>query len=209
MIGWVESSGGHGCAGSAEQCSQARVLSPHVHVASPPSLPPSLPVASMLSEQQPVDGRLMFLTSAFGVVVNLLMTWLLGHHHHHGHDHSHGHELGHSHSHSHSHSHGHGHGHGHADAHPSHGVTQHSPPLLLAHAPSNSSSHGTSDAAGSKAGSGVGAGASVSECEGEGAREGASLGPASSLAAMLSGRRRASSQRYSLVAGGEEGGADG
>ncbi|XP_047173407.1 metal tolerance protein 1-like [Vigna umbellata] len=61
-----------------------------------------------------VDGFLMFLVSAFGLVVNIIMALLLGHDHgHHGHGHGHGH--GHD---GHRHGHGHGHGHGH-----SHGFT--------------------------------------------------------------------------------------
>ncbi|CAI0394189.1 unnamed protein product [Linum tenue] len=46
-----------------------------------------------------VDGFLMFLVAAFGLVVNIIMAFLLGHDH--GHGHGHGHD------------HGHGHGHGH------------------------------------------------------------------------------------------------
>ncbi|CAI0394186.1 unnamed protein product [Linum tenue] len=48
-----------------------------------------------------VDGFLMFLVAAFGLVVNIIMAFLLGHDH--GHGHGHGHDHGH----------GHGHGHGH------------------------------------------------------------------------------------------------
>ncbi|CAI0394188.1 unnamed protein product [Linum tenue] len=51
-----------------------------------------------------VDGFLMFLVAAFGLVVNIIMAFLLGHDH--GHGHGHGHDHGH----------GHGHGHGHESA---------------------------------------------------------------------------------------------
>ncbi|CAJ1950557.1 unnamed protein product [Sphenostylis stenocarpa] len=50
-----------------------------------------------------VNGFLMFLVSAFGLVVNIIMALLLGHDHSHGHD-GHGHGHGHD---------GHGHGHSH------------------------------------------------------------------------------------------------
>jgi len=55
-----------------------------------------------------VDGFLMFLVSAFGLVVNIIMALLLGHDHGHGHD-GHGHGHGHAHGHSHD---GHSHSHG-------------------------------------------------------------------------------------------------
>ncbi|XP_014521632.1 metal tolerance protein 1 [Vigna radiata var. radiata] len=54
-----------------------------------------------------VDGFLMFLVSAFGLVVNIIMALLLGHDHGHGHG-GHGHGHGHD-----GHRHGHGHGHSH------------------------------------------------------------------------------------------------
>ncbi|XP_027335030.1 metal tolerance protein 1-like isoform X1 [Abrus precatorius] len=50
-----------------------------------------------------VDGFLMFLVAAFGLVVNIIMALLLGHDHGHGHD-------GHGHGHGHDHGHGHIHG---------------------------------------------------------------------------------------------------
>ncbi|KAF1868414.1 hypothetical protein Lal_00008221 [Lupinus albus] len=65
-----------------------------------------------------VDGFLMFLVSAFGLVVNILMAFLLGHDHGHGHDH-HGHEHGH---------HGHNHGYSvsaHHDHDVKHTITEH------------------------------------------------------------------------------------
>ncbi|KAI8572962.1 hypothetical protein RHMOL_Rhmol01G0241900 [Rhododendron molle] len=54
-----------------------------------------------------VNGFLMFIVAAFGLLVNIAMAVLLGHDHSHGgHDHSHGHRHGgHDHGHSHSHSH--------------------------------------------------------------------------------------------------------
>lgn len=58
-----------------------------------------------------VKGLLMFVVSAFGLVVNIAMALLLGHEH--GHAHSHGHSHGHG---GHDHEHGHGsHEHGHED----------------------------------------------------------------------------------------------
>ncbi|CAN1309554.1 Metal tolerance protein 1 [Linum perenne] len=48
-----------------------------------------------------VDGFLMFLVAAFGLVVNVIMAFLLGHDHGHGHGHGHGHDHGHSHGHDH------------------------------------------------------------------------------------------------------------
>eukprot|EP00744_Colponema_vietnamica_P007065 GILI01010202.1.p1 GENE.GILI01010202.1~~GILI01010202.1.p1 ORF type:complete len:547 (-),score=138.80 GILI01010202.1:255-1895(-) len=70
-----------------------------------------------LQEPEPVDGKVMFITSALGLAANLLMGKILhsgGHHHHHGfggHDHDHDHGHGHSHGHSHGHDHGHDHKH--------------------------------------------------------------------------------------------------
>ncbi|KAK9053097.1 hypothetical protein SSX86_029727 [Deinandra increscens subsp. villosa] len=52
-----------------------------------------------------VEGGLMFGIAAFGLVVNILMMFILGHDHGHGHGHSH----------DHGHGHGHGHEHGHVD----------------------------------------------------------------------------------------------
>ncbi|NCC28514.1 MAG: cation transporter [Gammaproteobacteria bacterium] len=58
------------------------------------------------------------IVAAFGLAVNLLSAWLLGHsgheHHHHRHDHSHEHHHEHDRHHAHDH-HGHDHHHGHAD----------------------------------------------------------------------------------------------
>ncbi|CAN0889337.1 Metal tolerance protein 1 [Linum grandiflorum] len=64
-----------------------------------------------------VDGFLMFLVAAFGLVVNIIMAVLLGHDHGHGHGHDHGHGHGHDHGHGHGHSHGHDHGHDHGHGH--------------------------------------------------------------------------------------------
>ncbi|MCO5605766.1 hypothetical protein L7F22_059950 [Adiantum nelumboides] len=77
------------------------------------------------SNQQQVNGRLMFLVATFGFFVNVIMVFLLGHHghghDHHGHNHNeHGHSHhGHNYAHEHSH-HGHNHAHGHATQHSSH-----------------------------------------------------------------------------------------
>ncbi len=63
-----------------------------------------------------VDGKIMSITAAIGVVVNISLAFVLGHNHHHGHGHGHGH--GHSHGHNHnSHNHSHDHSHSHADDH--------------------------------------------------------------------------------------------
>ncbi|XP_061996991.1 metal tolerance protein 1-like isoform X2 [Rosa rugosa] len=73
-------------------------------------------IVRMINNTSNVNGFLMFLVAAFGLVVNIGMAVLLGHDH--GHDHGHGHGHGHSHGH------GHGHGHGHDDHdHHSHGIT--------------------------------------------------------------------------------------
>ncbi|KAI3921533.1 hypothetical protein MKW98_013467 [Papaver atlanticum] len=77
-------------------------------------------IARMINDTGEVQGFLMFLVSAFGLVVNLVMAVLLGHDHGHGvhgHDHSHG--NNHSHDvhdpHAHTHSHDHDHEHDHSD----------------------------------------------------------------------------------------------
>ncbi|XP_059662106.1 metal tolerance protein 1-like isoform X2 [Cornus florida] len=65
-------------------------------------------IARIIHNTGEVQGKLMFVVSAFGLVVNIVMAFLLGHDHgHHGHGHDHGHH-GHGHDHRH---HGHGHGH--------------------------------------------------------------------------------------------------
>lgn len=60
-------------------------------------------IARLIHDTGEVQGFLMFVVSAFGLVVNVIMALLLGHDHGHGHGHSHGHD------------HGHGHGHGNSD----------------------------------------------------------------------------------------------
>ncbi|KAM3270086.1 metal tolerance protein 1 [Capsicum chacoense] len=73
-------------------------------------------IARLRHDTGEVQGFLMFVVSAFGLAVNLIMALLLGHEHVHGHGHSHDHDHGHGHSHDHEeHSHSHGdqdHGHG-------------------------------------------------------------------------------------------------
>ncbi|KAF3680966.1 Metal tolerance protein 1 [Capsicum annuum] len=73
-------------------------------------------IARLIHDTGEVQGFLMFVVSAFGLAVNLIMALLLGHEHGHSHGHSHGHDHGHGHSHDHEeHSHSHGdqdHGHG-------------------------------------------------------------------------------------------------
>ncbi|KAK6919607.1 Cation efflux protein [Dillenia turbinata] len=59
-------------------------------------------IVRLINGTEEVNGFLMFLVAAFGLVVNIVMAVLLGH------DHSHGH--GHGHDHHHEHDHGHTHG---------------------------------------------------------------------------------------------------
>lgn len=88
-------------------------------------------IMRLVSGTEEVNGRLMFITAAFGVSVNILMTFLLGHDHghshgDHGHDHGHGHSHGHSHiqsksksnslNHDHDHDHDHDYDHDHEDS---------------------------------------------------------------------------------------------
>ncbi|KAL9245450.1 hypothetical protein vseg_019104 [Gypsophila vaccaria] len=58
-------------------------------------------VLRLIHESGDVDGFLMFLVSAFGLAVNIIMALVLGHDHGHGHGHghAHGHESGHGHEH--------------------------------------------------------------------------------------------------------------
>ncbi|XP_022757626.1 metal tolerance protein 1-like [Durio zibethinus] len=58
-------------------------------------------IVRLINNTGEVNGFLMFLVAAFGLVVNVIMALLLGHDHGHGHGHSHG-----------NHSHGTGHSHG-------------------------------------------------------------------------------------------------
>ncbi|KAG2676903.1 hypothetical protein I3843_12G075000 [Carya illinoinensis] len=70
-------------------------------------------ITRIINDTGEVQGFLMFVVAAFGLVVNIAMALLLGHDH--GHDHGHG---GHGHGHG---DHGHGHG-GHDEMH-NHGLT--------------------------------------------------------------------------------------
>jgi zinc transporter 2 len=74
-------------------------------------------IARIVNDTGEVQGFLMFVVSAFGLVVNIAMALLLGHDHGHGHGHDHAHG-GHDHGHG---DHGHSHG-GHDEMH-SHGIT--------------------------------------------------------------------------------------
>ncbi|KAJ0106302.1 hypothetical protein Patl1_17379 [Pistacia atlantica] len=84
-------------------------------------------IARLIHDTGEVKGFLMFVVSAFGLVVNIAMAILLGHDHGHGHghDHGHGHGHGHSHGHGHGHGYGYGHGHGHGDHDHGHGGDDH------------------------------------------------------------------------------------
>ncbi|CAL9774619.1 unnamed protein product, partial [Musa acuminata subsp. burmannicoides] len=75
-------------------------------------------ISRLLHDTGEVQGVLMFIVSAFGLVVNIVMAVLLGHDHGHGHGHG-GHDHGHG-------SHGDGHDeHGHVHSHVNHGHTHH------------------------------------------------------------------------------------
>ncbi|GMH22395.1 hypothetical protein Nepgr_024238 [Nepenthes gracilis] len=56
-------------------------------------------IVRLLSNSGEVNGFLMFLVAAFGLVVNIVMALLLGHNHGHAHGHGHGHAHGHGHGH--------------------------------------------------------------------------------------------------------------
>ncbi|CAH8387022.1 unnamed protein product [Eruca vesicaria subsp. sativa] len=80
-------------------------------------------IIRLLTETSEVNGFLMFLVAAFGLLVNIVMAVLLGHDHGHSHGHGHGHSHGHDH-----HTHGgvtvtthHHHGHGEDKHHHAHG----------------------------------------------------------------------------------------
>ncbi|EOA27251.1 hypothetical protein CARUB_v10023370mg [Capsella rubella] len=85
-------------------------------------------IIRIVTETSEVNGFLMFLVSAFGLVVNIIMAVLLGHDHGHSHGHSHGHDHhdhGGNHIHgvtvtTHHHHHDHGQSHG-EDKHHAHG----------------------------------------------------------------------------------------
>ncbi|XP_043700816.1 metal tolerance protein 1-like isoform X2 [Telopea speciosissima] len=67
-------------------------------------------ISRLIHDTGEVKGFLMFVVAAFGLLVNIIMAFLLGHDHGHGHGHSHGHDHSHSgHDHDHSRDHGHGH----------------------------------------------------------------------------------------------------
>ncbi|KAF7800809.1 metal tolerance protein 1-like isoform X1 [Senna tora] len=57
-------------------------------------------IQRIITGSREVNGLLMFLVAAFGLVVNIIMALLLGHDHGHGHG-GHGHDHGHGHGHSH------------------------------------------------------------------------------------------------------------
>lgn len=77
-------------------------------------------VLRLIHETGEVNGFLMFVVSAFGLVVNIIMALVLGHDHAHAHGHGHGHDHGHGHGHDHDHELGNGHGHEHMECSPSH-----------------------------------------------------------------------------------------
>ncbi|XP_008244211.1 PREDICTED: metal tolerance protein 1 [Prunus mume] len=60
-------------------------------------------IVRMIHPTSEVNGFLMFLVAAFGLVVNIAMAILLGHDHGHGHGHGHGHDGHDGHDHGHSH----------------------------------------------------------------------------------------------------------
>eukprot|EP01018_Ginkgo_biloba_P015563 Gb_28689 [translate_table: standard] len=84
-------------------------------------------VDRILHKTSAVDGKLMFVVATFGLLVNLVMIFLLGHGHSHSHSHSHGHEHGHKDEHGHEHEHHSDHNHGKVGT----GVTQDTKPLLV------------------------------------------------------------------------------
>lgn len=84
-------------------------------------------IARLIHDTGEVKGFLMFMVSAFGLGVNLIMALLLGHDHGHAHSHGHGHDHGHDREHSHNHEeHAHSHGdheHGHGEHRHIHGIS--------------------------------------------------------------------------------------
>ncbi|KAG9128646.1 hypothetical protein Leryth_017120 [Lithospermum erythrorhizon] len=82
-------------------------------------------IARLINGSGEVQGSLMFAVSAFGLVVNFGMIFLLGHDHAHGQSHSHGHDHGHE-----EHDHGHLHNDHESDNRHHHGVivTEHHHP---------------------------------------------------------------------------------
>ncbi|CAA7044334.1 unnamed protein product [Microthlaspi erraticum] len=85
-------------------------------------------IIRLLTETSEVNGFLMFVVAAFGLLVNIVMAVMLGHDHGHSHGHSHGHDHG-NHSHgvtvtTHHHDHGHSHSHGEDKHHAHEDVTE-------------------------------------------------------------------------------------
>ncbi|PIN25558.1 Zn2+ transporter [Handroanthus impetiginosus] len=81
-------------------------------------------IARLINDTGEVQGSLMFVVSAFGLLVNIIMALLLGHDH--GYGHSYDHEHGHAHDHGHDHGHHRYEGHDHGsddDRMHNHGVT--------------------------------------------------------------------------------------
>ncbi|XP_073315953.1 metal tolerance protein A2-like isoform X2 [Primulina huaijiensis] len=74
----------------------------------------------LMHETGEVQGFLMFLVSAFGLLVNVIMAILLGHDHGHGHGHGNGHNHGHGSGHGHEHHEHDDHDHGSEDTHVHH-----------------------------------------------------------------------------------------
>ncbi|XP_031376729.1 metal tolerance protein 1-like isoform X2 [Punica granatum] len=72
-------------------------------------------IVRLIHDTGEVQGFLMFIVSAFGLVVNIAMALLLGHDHDHGH--GHGHDHGHGRGRGRGRGHGHGHGHSHSHDH--------------------------------------------------------------------------------------------
>ncbi|KAL1828201.1 hypothetical protein DCAR_0207396 [Daucus carota subsp. sativus] len=79
-------------------------------------------ISRFFYETGEVQGFLMFLVSAFGLVVNIIMAVLLGHDHGHSHGHGHSHDHGHGHG-GHDHSDANEHNHEHTDDMHTHGMT--------------------------------------------------------------------------------------
>ncbi|TQE12804.1 hypothetical protein C1H46_001450 [Malus baccata] len=90
-------------------------------------------IARLINDTGEVMGFLMFLISAFGLLVNIAMALLLGHDH--GHDHGHGHGHG-----------GHGHGHGdHNHSYEGHDETHNHGIILTTHHSHHQEVHSNDD----------------------------------------------------------------
>lgn len=74
-------------------------------------------VVRLMQDTGEVKGFLMFLVSAFGLVVNIIMAILLGHDHGHGHGHAHDHDHDHNNDHDHDHGDDNDHKHDHSNEH--------------------------------------------------------------------------------------------